>query len=52
VTFEGQIVDASVHLAPFGALHVTVLDVNGQPATNASVTLGAATRLPSTRPGS
>ena len=38
---EGETVDINVPLAPFGSVHVTVLDVAGQPATNASVSIGS-----------
>ncbi len=39
IAFEGQIVDANIHLDPFGSLHVIVLDESGRPATNASVSI-------------
>ena len=35
ITFENEIVDRTIALAPFGSLRVTVIDVGGQPASNA-----------------
>ncbi len=39
VTLENEIVDRTITLAPFGSLHVTLRDVGGQPATNATATI-------------
>ncbi len=40
LTYEGEIVDRSVVLEPFGSIRVTVLSETGQPAPNATVTIG------------
>ena len=39
VTLENEVVDRTITLAPFGSLHVTLRDVGGQPATNATATI-------------
>ena len=40
LTFEAETVQTNIALAPFGSVHVTVLDEHNQPASNASVTIG------------
>jgi len=39
LTIEGEIVDTNVTLAPFGSIHVTVLDVDGQAVSNATISV-------------
>ncbi len=39
VTFENEVVDRTITLAPFGSLRVTLRDVGGQPAPNATATI-------------
>ena len=39
ISFENEVVDRTITLAPFGALRVTLHDVGGQPASNATATI-------------
>ena len=45
LTFESEVVDRTITLAPFGSLRVTLRDVGGQPASNATVTISQGERF-------